>query len=372
MASIRKLPNGKWQAQFRPIPGGKQVTRTSDRKATVQRWLDEQTAAIVTGMYVDPSSGRVTLADYFRDWGARQLWEIGTREAMELAVRQCPFADRPLKAIKRSDVESWVKTMDHTGLAALTVRQRIDNIRRVIRAAMRDRLITSDPSAGVVLPRRRRREAHMVIPSEEMIGALYAAAEPEFRPFIALCAFAGLRFGEANGVQLRDINFLRRTLDVRRQVQRRAPHPIEVRGPKYGSERTVHLGETLVSMLAQHVATFGTYGADQWLLTGRDDGPAWPRRLQYQWDATTDAAGLELTPHQLRHFYASGLIAAGCDVVTVQRALGHASADITLRVYAHLWPDANDRTRQAGDALLIRSLRPADESVTSASAGSAS
>lgn len=41
------------------------------------------------------------------------------------------------------------------------------------------------------------------------------------------------------------------------------------------------------------------------------------------------------------------MIAAGCDVVTVQRALGHRSANVTLRTYAHLWPTAEDRTRAA-------------------------
>jgi site-specific recombinase XerD len=57
------------------------------------------------------------------------------------------------------------------------------------------------------------------------------------------------------------------------------------------------------------------------------------------------------TPHDLRHFYAPGLIAAGCDVVTVQRALGHAKATTTLNTYAHLWPTAEDRTRQAAGGL---------------------
>ena len=51
--------------------------------------------------------------------------------------------------------------------------------------------------------------------------------------------------------------------------------------------------------------------------------------------------------HDLRHFYASGLIAAGCDVVTVQRALGHAKATTNLETYSHLWPSAEDRTRAA-------------------------
>ncbi len=52
----------------------------------------------------------------------------------------------------------------------------------------------------------------------------------------------------------------------------------------------------------------------------------------------------------LRHYFASGLIAAGCDVVTVQRALGHRSPTTTLNTYAHLWPTAEDRTRIAAAA----------------------
>ena len=43
------------------------------------------------------------------------------------------------------------------------------------------------------------------------------------------------------------------------------------------------------------------------------------------------------------HFFASGLIASGCDVVAVQRALGHAKSTTTLTTYAHLWPTAEDR-----------------------------
>jgi integrase len=70
----------------------------------------------------------------------------------------------------------------------------------------------------------------------------------------------------------------------------------------------------------------------------------------------------EFTLHDLRHFYASGLIAAGCDVVTVQRALGHASATITLNTYSHLWPTAEDRTRSAAADLMSQCGLLADSS----------
>jgi integrase len=67
--------------------------------------------------------------------------------------------------------------------------------------------------------------------------------------------------------------------------------------------------------------------------------------------------------HDLRHFYASGLIAQGCDVVTVQRALGHASATTTLNTYSHLWPTAEDRTRKAATAMMIAALVNSADSV---------
>ena len=62
----------------------------------------------------------------------------------------------------------------------------------------------------------------------------------------------------------------------------------------------------------------------------------------------------------LRHYYVSGLIAAGCDVVTVQRALGHGSATITLDTYAHLWPTAEDKTRAAAASMIAETLDAAD------------
>ena len=65
---------------------------------------------------------------------------------------------------------------------------------------------------------------------------------------------------------------------------------------------------------------------------------------------------MEYRLHDLRHFYASGLISAGCDVVTVQRPLGHGNATVTLSTYSHLWPNADDRTRKAATALFSETL----------------
>ena len=75
---------------------------------------------------------------------------------------------------------------------------------------MRDRFLAHDVTAKVKLPRQRKAEAEMSIPSPAEVGELLRAADPQFEAFIALCAFAGLRLGEAAALQVSDIDFLAR------------------------------------------------------------------------------------------------------------------------------------------------------------------
>lgn len=227
----------------------------------------------------------------------------------------------------------------------------------MFRAAVKDRVIGTDPPDGVRLPRRRRADVAMSIPTPEEVGQLMAVADARFQPFIALCAFAGLRLGEAAGTQLGDVDFLRKSLKVSRQVQRVNGGAIDVRAPKYGSERVVYLADSLVNVLAEHIAAHGTTGEARLLFAGEGDDAPHQNTVGYWWRKTLRDASLSgIKLHDLRHFYASGLIAAGCDVVTVQRSPGHAKATTTLNTYAHLWPTAEDRTRKAAESIMSASL----------------
>ena len=160
MASIKRRPDGQWRARYRD-DSGKEHARHFARKLDAQRWLDEVTASMVTGAYVDPKAGRVTFAGYFAEWARRQVWETGTDRAVRLA------------ALRRSHVERWVKAMQTAprgdgkppGLAPGTICTRVKNVRAVLRGAVRDRVIASNPSDGITLPRVRRPEAAMTLPA---------------------------------------------------------------------------------------------------------------------------------------------------------------------------------------------------------------
>ena len=368
MASIQKRPDGRWRARYRD-DAGKEHAKHFPRKIDAQRWLDEVTTAVVTGSYVDPKSGRVTLNSFFAEWSQRQLWAAGTAKAMSLAVRSCTFGDVEFRNLKRSHVEAWVKKMSVDGLAPGTVKTRYNNVRSVLRGARNDRMLATDPADGVTLPRARKSEHAMAIPSPAEVGELLTAAEPWFRPFLAMAAFAGLRLGEAAAVQLPDVDFLRRSLKVERQIQRAGKGQVAITPPKYGSERLVHIPDGLVQLLAMHVEQIGVHGDAQWLFLGDGGLPPHQNTIGYWWRKTAKDAGLAgYTLHDLRHFYASGLIAAGCDVVTVQRALGHSKATTTLNTYAHLWPTAEDRTRSAAGVMMNEALGIPADSVRTAEA----
>ncbi|WP_168703057.1 tyrosine-type recombinase/integrase [Gordonia paraffinivorans] len=346
----------RWRARY-VDECGREHARGFARKVDAQAWLNEVTAAQVTGTYVDPKQGSVTFDQFYREWSQRQVWVAGTMAAMDLAARSTTFGDVPLIDLRPSHVEAWVKAMHDKGLQPSTIRTRFGNVRAALRAAERDRLLPRDPAAHIKLPRVPRRDTTMRIPTPNEVGRLMAACTGHLRvlrAFIAVCAFAGLRLGEVCGLRVGDIDFLRGEITVERQSQRG-----EIRPPKYGSSRTVYIPAGLVEELAEHVRLFCPGDdPDRWLWSNAK-GPWTADVVEPRFARLREKVGVECRLHDLRHFHASGLIAAGCDVVTVQRAMGHKDATTTLNTYSHLWPKAEDRTRKAAEAMLAESTADA-------------
>lgn len=360
MGSISRRPDGKYRARYRDASGkehSKHFALVRDAKA----WLARETASLESGTWVNPRAGKVTWTEWSTAWVDRQAWAHGTREAALVALTSVPWGSRALRSVKPSDVQAWVGAEDKRGLAASTIKTRLNYVQMCFRAAKLDRIIPESPAAGVKPPRQRKREATLkVLTAEQLAAALDAAGE--FEPFVAVCAFAGLRLGEAAGLQLRDVNFLRRTIRVERQVQGSTIAQTTIVPPKAGSERDVFIPDELAHLLSAHVARHGiTRPDDQLFRTAL--GRVYNRgSAGEEWRRIRAAVGLptDLTLHALRHTFASNLIASGCDVVTVQRALGHSQPSITLNVYSHLWPSAEDNTRAATADFMGEVLKSAD------------
>lgn len=360
MASVKRLDNGRWRARYYDDEG-KQRSKNFRRKIDADNWITTNTAAILTGDYIDPRAGTMTFSAWFDQWSKVQVWEQTTLEQAKVASNSVTFGSKPLKKITAADIQSWVKTMTKpsdtspTGLAASTITTRHAFIRMAFKAAVRDRQIARNPAEGTPLPRQRRKAAAMVIPTPEQVATILEHADEYFRTYIAVCAFAGLRLGEASGLKVSDVDFLGRTITVERQVQGTSKENFVVRRPKDHSERVVFAPSELTLMISQHLERFGAWvdgDGESWLFTN-GGYPFVRASAGARFRKARDKAGLDdFTLHDMRHFFASGLIAAGCDVVTVQRALGHSSPSITLDTYSHLWPTAEDTTRKAASGIM--------------------
>jgi site-specific recombinase XerC len=101
---------------------------------------------------------------------------MGDAVVENVAGTPVPFAERSMKHVRRSDVETWIKQMNAAGLVPDTIKTRYANVRSVFRAAVKDRVIGSDPTDGVRLPRGRRADVAMSIPTPEEVGQLMAVA----------------------------------------------------------------------------------------------------------------------------------------------------------------------------------------------------
>ncbi len=361
----------RYRARYRD-EAGKEHARHFAKKALAQQWLDEVTASVVRGDYVDPAAGKTTFRQWFTRWSEVQVWTDGTAETAAMTLASVTFADVPMNRITQLHVEAWMKAMTKpgpkrkAGLAASTRRTRYNYVRMAFLAAVKARVIRQDPTAGITPPRVAKSEGKIKVPTPDQVGAALLSAPDHFQAFVAVCAFAGLRLGEAAGIQLSDIDFLRRTLSIRRQIQGQVNSKTVEVSPKYESARTVYLPDDLLKVLAAHVEKYPPMGEERWLFSL--NGYVYNRNSAgNQWRSLRAKVGMEaFTLHDLRHYFASGLIAEGCDVVTVQHALGHSSASITLNVYSHLWPKAEDRTRAAAANLMASTADPADSVRTQA------
>lgn len=353
MAHVRKW-KGSWQARYR-TPEGAERSKSFPRKVDAERFLAGIEGDKVRGAYVDPSAGRQMFGVYARAWMATQVHRPTTAVQVETNMRRHVFPhfeNRPLAAVRPSEIQAWVKSLSTT-LAPGTVELIYRYVSAVFKSAVQDRLITSSPCVGVRLPKAPPKQ---VVPlATEQVEALVDAMPERYRALLVVAVGTGLRQGEVFGITVDRVDFLRRLLRVDQQLVLLPGREPFLAPPKTAaSHRTVPLPQVVVDALAAHMAAFPP-GPDGLIFANEKGEPI--RRNRFSdgvWLPAVDRASLPKGTHfhEARHYYASLLIRHGESVKVVQARLGHASAAETLDTYSHLWPDSEDRTRDAIDSVL--------------------
>lgn len=229
----------------------------------------------------------------------------------------------------------------------------------VFKSAVADRLIPVSPCIRIALPKQEHSE--MMPLTVAQVEAMADAVNRRYRPMVIFTAGMGLRPGEVFGLTTDRVDFLRRQVRVDRQLIGLLPDGKPEFGPPKSAAgyRTVPMPAVVTDVLAAHLGRFRArkFGL---VFTNTYGDPLRKSTFSEQWRRAARTIGLpdSVTFHDLRHFYASLLIAKGCSIKAVQKRLGHQSAMETLDTYSHLWPDSDDETREAVD-LAFGGLRQA-------------
>ena len=169
---------------------------------------------------------------------------------------------------------------------------------------------------------------------------------------LRLAAVTGAGRSELAALQWTDVADCVLTVDSAIETDRRSGRTVLSDAPtKTANQRRLTLDSAAIAVVAAQQAELDSYGP--WLFNVGDEPPN-PDRIGYWWRLAREKAGLDARwrLHDLRHWSASGAIAAGHDVKTVADRLAHANAAMTLRVYAHAFAKSDRAVADSVGAML--------------------
>jgi integrase len=355
VAHIRRVGQaGAYRYQVRWVdPDRREHSKTHRLKIDAERHLTSLAHSMLAGTYVDPAAGRLTFYEYAEAWRVTQRHRESTRRNVKskLAVHVYPvIGHMQLSAIRSGDLRTLRASFTIADSTAGVVMGLVGS---VLKAAVEDRIIAAAPPI-----RGRAVKSTKIVPmTPAQVREQADAIADRYRAFVILEAMSGLRPGEMCGLSVDRFRALRREVKVDRQLTYQASGGGHVFGPPKtpAGHRTVPIPQEAVDVVAAHLAKYGPieHLGEMLIFSNERGRPIQPTVFaRGPWSTAAARSGLpdSFTPHDVRHFYASALIAHGESVTTVQHRLGHESALTTLRTYSHLWGDSDDRTRTAIEA----------------------
>ncbi|WP_338496723.1 site-specific integrase [Streptomyces sp. SJL17-4] len=354
------------------------------QKRLAEQWLKSIEVDMARGEFIDPKAGRTTFQQYAGRWVAAQTTDIATRTSVESRIRLHAYphiGSRPLAAFQPEHIREWLRKLEDAGLAASSRRVIFANVSAVFTAALDDRLISRNPCRAASVKAPALSSSRVRPWSAEQVFAVREGLPAHYRAMTDVGGGCGLRQGEIFGLPVDEVGFLTGWLHVGYQVKLIGGRAVFA-PPKRGKVRDVPLPEHVGRALAAHMERFPP--EEVTLPWETPDGPPVTKRLLFtteegkavgrhyfntaSWKPALVAAGVIPQPepgeriqesrehgmHALRHFYASVLLDAGENIKALSGYLGHVDPGFTLRVYTHLMPSSESRTRTAVDDMYRR------------------
>lgn len=280
------------------------------------------------------------------------------------------LGEMPVESIDRDTVRDWIlwQSRQHTHrsiqareraearghdlpplevVSPKTVRNAHSLLSSVLFYAVTEGILPSNPAHGLDTPDDDVREEKDIFTRAEW-ERFNEAMTPHYRPLIAAMLVTGARWGEVTALQVRDLDLAAGSIYIRR-AWKKGEKGVVAGVPK--SARSIR--PILIPDWACHVLARQIEGRDAHDLVFTSPEGRMVHRTNFvtrHWQRALERAGItkHLTPHSLRHTFASWALMAGVAPQTVQHRLGHESLETTSKVYAHL---LLDEQRRAVDAI---------------------
>lgn len=369
MASVQKYQTQagtRWKVRYRTP----RRTTTEKRGFATKRDAEAFAASVevskLRGEFIEAGAARATVGALAGPWEDRQghLKPSALRPVRSaLRVHVLPrWGSIPVAEVRATDVQQWVTELGRgrpdavppvPGKSATTVARAYGVLAAILDDAVADRRIVTNPARGVKLPKKTPKPR--VYLTHEQVHAFAAASK--YPTLVLVLAYTGLRWGEASALRVRHLDMLRRRIKVEDNAVD-VGGVIHVGTPKTHRVRVVPFPRFLGDALAAQCAG---KGRDDLVFPGPGGGYMSPARVHEGhgswWGAAVRAAGVpRVTPHDLRHTAASFAVSAGANVKAVQRMLGHASAAMTLDVYADLFDEDLNAVADRLDAVVAERI----------------
>ena len=319
-------------------------------KKEAQRYLNVVLRDVDAGVFMEPS--RETLDSYLDRWletavkpRVRERTHDDYAKALKLYIRP-KLGTRPLAKLSALDIQTVYNQMLDRGLSPATIRYTQAVLRNALKQAVMWQLIPRNPSDLVVLPRQERKEMQHLGPDEAK-RFLEAAEDDSFYPLFLLALTTGMRPGEYEALQWKDVDFQSRTVTVQRSLNNKR----EIQETKTAkSRRNIQMIPALSRVLAEHKRRQAEYrlasteeyeDKDLVFATSRGEPLHHRNLVRRHFKGILERAGLpnNLRLYDLRHSCATLLLANGVNPKIVQEILGHSSPTLTLAVYSHVTPN---------------------------------
>ena len=340
----------KWKA--RVFFDGREYSKTFYTQDEALRWKNEQKRALERGEWIDPSLSSISFAEWTKMWlQAKTNISASTRRGYiaRINTHLLPaFGQSKLTAISNNQIGKWVAVSVESGVGATVIKQAIGLMKQIFNSAVLDGRVGRNPAIGVPLPRSKAKEKQALT-----IDQLKALAREcgDYELLVLFAGTTGLRWGELSALQCKDISLLNRSVNISKAYSSGMKGE-KILGPtKTHQIRTVPFTKELIPGLTELIQS---RPAESHLFQMPFDGVLdYNNFMSRIFRPAVERVGFTgVGFHNLRHTTASLLISQGTPITTVAGILGHASTQMTLNVYGHLYED--DSTKyidRLGDSL---------------------